>query len=213
MNELIQYYMTNGSYVLSQIVRHFLMSFYGVLFACLIGIPLGFYIANRKGLSRLVRGTANIIQTIPSLAMLSLLMIVMGLGPMTVVVSIFLYSLLPIISNTVAGVRSVDENVLDVAKGMGMTPRQIVFRVKLPLAMSIMIGGVRNALVVAIGVAAVGTFIGAGGLGDIISRGITVANGSSIVWAGALPTALMAMVTDLALGRVEKKLTVSSSSI
>lgn len=206
IEELTQYYLVNGSYVFAQFIRHLLMSTYGVLFASVIGIPLGFYIARHKTLANLVMRTANIIQTIPSLAMLSILMIGLGLGPNTVVVTIFLYSLLPIISNTYSGVRQVEDQLLDIAKGMGMTKMQVIFKVELPLAISMILGGVRNALVVAIGIATIGTFVGAGGLGEIITRGINVSDGSAIIWAGALPTALMAIITDLLLGKLEKKL-------
>lgn len=208
MIELINYYQMNGGYVFDQFVRHFLMSIYGVLFAAIIGIPLGFYIANRKNLSSVVRNITSIIQTIPSLAMLSILMFAFGLGPNTVVVTVMLYSLMPIINNTYSGVRSVDKNVLDVAKGMGMTPWQILYKIKLPLALSVIIGGIRNALVIAIGITAIGTFIGAGGLGDIISRGVNVSNGGAIIWAGALPTALMAIIVDFVLGQIEKRIKV-----
>ncbi len=206
IREILNYYSVNGAYVLQQIVRHFLMALYGVSLAALVSVPLGFYIARRDALSQWMLRLANLIQTVPALAMLSLLIVVVGLGPNTVVVAVFLYSILPILSNTHTGVRNVDENVLDVAKAMGMTHYQILFKVELPLAISMILGGVRNALVVAIGVAAVGTFIGAGGLGDIISRGLNVSNGSSIVWAGALPTAIMALLVDVVLGQVEKKL-------
>ena len=206
IEELYQYYLINGSYVFSQFIRHLLMSVYGVLFASAIGIPIGFYIARHRKLANWVMRHANIIQTIPSLAMLSILMIGLGLGPNTVVATIFLYSLLPIISNTYAGVRQVEDQLLDIAKGMGMTKIQVIFKVELPLAVSMILGGVRNALVVAIGIATIGTFVGAGGLGEIITRGINVSDGSSIIWAGALPTALMAILTDLILGQLEKKL-------
>lgn len=206
MQEIIQYYAVNGAYVIEQFIRHMLMSVYGVLFAGLIGIPIGFYIARHSKLAKWVIRLANIIQTIPSLAMLSILMIGLGLGPNTVVMTIFLYSLLPIISNTYAGVKQVEDQLLDIAKGMGMTKMQVIIKVELPLAVSMIIGGVRNALVVAIGIATIGTFVGAGGLGEIITRGINVSDGSSIIWAGALPTALMAIFTDLILGQLEKRL-------
>lgn len=209
MAELIQYYMVNGSYVMDQFIRHFLLSIYGVLFAAIVGIPIGFIIARRARLSKIVMSLANILQTIPALAMLAILMLVFGFGPNTVVVTIFLYSLLPIITNTRSGVRQVEAELLDVAKGMGMTKTQVILKVELPLALSIILGGIRNALVVAIGIAAIGTFAGAGGLGEIITRGINVSGGSSIIWAGALPTALMAILTDLVLGRIEKKLVYS----
>lgn len=206
MLEILQYYLNNGSYVMEQFLRHFLMSVYGVLFASLVGIPIAFFISKRKKMSKWVISLANIIQTIPSLAMLSILMIAMGLGPNTVVATIFLYSLLPIISNTYAGINQVEDGLLDVAKGMGMTKMQIILKVELPLSIAMILGGIRNALVVAIGIAAIGTFVGAGGLGDIISRGINVSNGSAIIWAGALPTALMAILVDLILGKLESKL-------
>lgn len=206
MMELINYYKVNGGYVFSQFTRHFLISIYGVLFASIVAIPLGFYIARHKKLSKWVISLANIIQTIPSLAMLSILMVVMGLGTNTVVVTVFLYSALPILKNTYTAVSNVDKNILDVAKGVGMTKSQITFKVELPLSLSIIMGGIRNALVVAIGVTTIGTFIGAGGLGDIISRGINVTDGSAIIWAGALPTALMAVISDIVLNKLEKKL-------
>ncbi len=206
MGELINYYKINGGYVLSQFTRHFLISIYGVLFACILAIPLGFYIARRKKLAKWVIATANIIQTIPSLAMLSILMVVMGLGTNTVIFTVFLYSALPILKNTYTGVNNVDENILDIAKGLGMTSKQIRYKVELPLSISIIIGGIKNALVVAIGVTAIGTFIGAGGLGDIISRGINVSDGGSIILAGAIPTALMAVMVDLILSKIEDRL-------
>ncbi|HEY4543985.1 MAG TPA: ABC transporter permease [Tissierellaceae bacterium] len=206
MAELINYYKINGAYVLAQFNRHFLISIYGVLFACIVSIPLGFYIARNKKLAKWVISFANIIQTIPSLAMLSMLMVVMGLGVNTVIVTVFLYSSLPILKNTYTAVSNVDKSMLDIAKGVGMTKGQIMLKVELPLSLSIIIGGIKNALVVAIGVTAIGTFIGAGGLGDIISRGINVSNGGAIVLAGALPTALMAVIADLILTKVEDKL-------
>lgn len=206
ISEILQYYAKNGNLVLEQFLRHFLISIYGVLFASIVAIPLGFKIARHRKLAPWVIRIGNVIQTIPSLAMLSILMIVMGLGPNTVVMTVFLYSLLPIVKNTYTAVLNVQPQLLDVAKGMGMTSRQILLKVELPLSMSIIIGGIRNALVLAIGITAIGTFIGAGGLGDIITRGINVSNGSAIVWAGALPTALMAILADLSLSYLERKL-------
>lgn len=209
MKELLIYYKINYSYVISQIVRHLLLAFYGVLFAAIVGITLGFIIAKNEKLAKVILKIINIIQTIPSLAMLSLVMIVVGLNPNTVVISIFLYSLLPIVLNTYTGVKQVDKDLLDVAKGMGMKKRDIIFKVELPLAISIILGGIRNALVVGIGIASIATFVGAGGLGDIITRGINVSNGAPIIWAGSIPTALMAILADYLLGKLEKKFVVN----
>lgn len=206
MNAILKYFTLNSSYVLEQFVRHFLISAYGVLLASLVGIPLGFYMADQRKLHDFIITVANVFQTIPSLAMLAVLMLAMGIGTKTVIAAVFLYSLLPILKNTVTGIRSIPPEILDSATGMGMTRIQRILKVEIPLALSVIMGGVRNALVVAIGVTAIGTFIGAGGLGDIITRGINVANGQPIIWAGAIPTAIMAIGTDLLLGWIEKRL-------
>ena len=189
MSDVILYYMENASYVFEQFIRHFLISIYGVLFASLVAIPLGFFVARRRKLSRLTISIANVMQTIPSLAMLAILMFLIGTGPNTVVFAVFLYAILPILKNTVGGINSVTPELVDAATGMGMTKIQLMTKVEFPLAIS-----------------AVGTFIGAGGLGDIITRGITVANGSPIIIAGAIPTALMAVLADFILGAIENKL-------
>lgn len=206
LRETLAYYSLNGSYVLEQFWRHFLISVCGVLLASAVAIPTGFLIARRGRLARWVVGTANVIQTVPALALMSILMLGLGLGARTVIATVLLYSLLPIVRNTCAGIRGIPPQVLDAARGMGMTALQTVLRVELPLALSVIMAGVRNALVVAVGVTTIGTFIGAGGLGDIISRGVNVANGSAIIIAGALPTALMAVCADIVLGLMERGL-------
>ena len=206
LRETLAYYSLNGSYVLEQFWKHFLISVCGVLLASAVAIPTGFLIARRGRLARWIVGTANVIQTVPSLALMSILMLGLGLGARTVIATVLLYSLLPIVRNTCAGIRGIRPQVLDAARGMGMTALQTVLRVELPLALSVIMAGVRNALVVAVGVTTIGTFIGAGGLGDIISRGVNVANGSAIIIAGALPTALMAVCADIVLGLLERGL-------
>lgn len=206
LRETLAYYSLNGGYVLEQFWRHFLISVCGVLLASAVAIPTGFLIARRGRLARWVVGAANVIQTVPSLALMSILMLGLGLGARTVIATVLLYSLLPIVRNTCAGIRGIRPQVLDAARGMGMTALQTVLRVELPLALSVIMAGVRNALVVAVGVTTIGTFIGAGGLGDIISRGVNVANGSAIIVAGALPTALMAVCADIVLGLLERGL-------
>ncbi len=209
--QFILYFQLNGGYVWEQFSRHFLISIYGVLFASIIAIPLGFYIARHHRLADWVITIANVLQTVPQLAMLSLLMLAMGIGTKTVIFTVFIYSLLPILKNTYAGVRSVDSSVLDAAKGMGMTPFQIMTKVEFPLASSVIMGGLRNALVVSIGVTAIGTFIGAGGLGDIIQRGVAATDGTAIILAGAIPTALMAIIMDLLFGYIQRKLDPASA--
>nr|WP_179099904.1 ABC transporter permease [Enterococcus mundtii] len=206
LEQFIYYFQENGTYVFSQFLRHFLISIYGVLFAAIVGIPVGILISRKRKLANWVIRFTNIIQTIPSLAMISILMIGLGLGVNVVIVTVFLYSLLPIIKNTYTGMIQVDKNILDVGKGMGMTASQRLFMVELPLSVSVIMAGIRNALVVAIGITAIGAFVGAGGLGDIIIRGTNATDGTSIILAGALPTAFMAIITDWVLGIIERRL-------
>ena len=204
--QFILYFNENGGYVFSQFLRHFLISFYGVLFAAIVAIPLGIFISRRVTLAEWIIRIANLIQTIPALAMVSVLMLGLGLGVNVVIVTVFLYSLLPIVKNTYTGMRQVDAGILDVGKGMGMTQWQRLYLVELPLSISVIMAGIRNALVLAIGITAIGTFVGAGGLGDIIVRGTNATDGAAIILAGALPTAAMSIFADWFLGLIEEKL-------
>lgn len=206
LEDLWLYYMQNAGYVLEQVFRHFLMSAYGVLFAATIAIPIGIIIARYHRFSGWVISLANVIQTVPALAMLAVLMLVMGLGANTVVFALFLYSLLPIIKNTYTGIRNVDQVLLESGRGMGMTRFQMLRMLELPLALSVIMAGLRIALVVAIGIATVGTFIGGGGLGTIIVRGTNATDGTAIILAGAIPTALMAVLADFVMGWLERLL-------
>ena len=204
--QLIYYYQQNGAYVFDQFTRHFLMAIYGVVFAAILAIPLGFYLARNIKIADWILGIANVIQTIPSLALLSLLMLVVGLGSNLVVLTVFIYSVLPILRNTYAGVRSVDKNILDVGKGIGMTKWQVIYKIELPLSMSVIMGGIRNAFIMAVGVATLGTFVGASGLGDILQQGVNANEGASIILAGVLPISLMAIIGDVFLSWLENKL-------
>jgi ABC-type proline/glycine betaine transport systems, permease component len=206
LHQLWVYYTENGSYVLVEFYRHFLMSAYGVFFAALIAIPLGIIIAHHRRLGKWVFTLTNVIQTVPALAMLALLMLVMGLGTTTVIVALFLYSLLPILRNTYSGIISVDPVYLESGQAMGMTRFQIFRMVEWPLALSVVMAGLRTALVVTIGVTAIGTFVGAGGLGDIIVRGTNATNGTAIILAGSLPTAAMAVLSDMLMAWLERAL-------
>ncbi|RJS56002.1 amino acid ABC transporter permease [Bacillus subtilis] len=206
LEQLMAYYAQNGGYVMDEFGRHFLMSAYGVLFAAVVGVPAGILIAHYRRLSAWVFAVTNVIQTIPALAMLAVLMLVMGLGANTVIVSLFLYSLLPIIRNTYTGIISIEHAYLESGKAMGMTKFQVLRMVELPLALSVMMAGLRTALVIAIGITAIGTFVGAGGLGDMIVRGSNATNGTAIILAGAIPTAVMAVAADLLMAWLERAL-------
>jgi len=204
--QLISYYQTNSGYLFELFINHFLMSVYGVLFASIIGIPLGIIIARFGKLSGVIITLANIIQTVPVIAMLAMLMLVIGLGINTVVFTVFLYALLPIIKNTYTGIKEVDINIKDAGKGMGMTRNQVLRMIELPLSLSVIIGGIRIALVVAIGVVAVGSFIGAPSLGDVVIRGTNATDGTLFILAGALPIVVIVILIDIVLRLVEKKL-------
>ncbi|GGH84566.1 osmoprotectant transport system permease protein [Pullulanibacillus pueri] len=207
LSELVTYYGQNYGYVLTEFCRHFLMSAYGVIFAAIVGIPVGILIARYSKLSPWVIAIANVIQTIPALAMLAMLMLAIGLGTNTVVCALFLYSLLPIIRNTYTGIKGVDSALLEAGKAMGMTRFQVLKMVELPLSLAVIMAGLRTALVIAIGITAIGSFVGAGGLGDIIIRGTNATEGASIILAGAIPTALMAVIADIVMGWLERLLT------
>lgn len=209
--QIVYYFQQNGVYLLSQFFRQLLMTSYGVVFAIMVAVPLGFFIAHKRKTSGFILGLANIIQTVPNLALLSVVMLVMGLGPNLVVFTIFLYSILPILRNTYTGVISVDDTMIDVGKGMGMTPWQVIYKVELPLALSVIMGGIRNAFITGIGISTIGTFVGAGGLGDVLQRGVNASDGTSIIIAAVIPISLMAILADWLLGLIEKRLDPSST--
>lgn len=206
LQQLADYYAVNFGYLWDLFIKHLLMSVYGVLFGAIVGIPVGILIARYAKLSSVIITIANIIQTVPVIAMLAMLMLVMGLGTNTVVLTVFLYALLPIIKNTYTGIVGVDENIKDAGKGMGMTCNQVLRMIELPLSLSVILGGIRIALVVAIGVVAVGSFIGAPTLGDIVIRGTNATDGTTFILAGAIPIALIAVLIDLGLRGLEKLL-------
>ncbi|NJH85391.1 ABC transporter permease [Staphylococcus agnetis] len=206
LQQLCSYYQTNFGYLWELFMNHLLMSIYGVLFAALVGIPLGIIIARYGKLSTAVITLANVIQTVPVIAMLAILMLGIGLGMNTVIFAVFLYALLPIIKNTYTGIQGVDANIKDAGKGMGMTRNQVLRMIELPLSLYVIIGGLRIALVVAIGVVAVGSFIGAPTLGDLIIRGTNATDGTLFILAGALPIVLIVLIVDILLRMLEKKL-------
>lgn len=206
LQQLVEYYSVNYGYLWDLFLKHLLMSVYGVLIASIVGIPIGIIIARYSKFSGVIITIANIIQTVPVIAMLAILMLVMGLGTTTVVVTVFLYALLPIIKNTYTGIMGVDANIKDAGKGMGMTRNQVLRMIELPLSLSVILGGLRIALVVAIGVVAVGSFIGAPTLGDIVIRGTNATDGTTFILAGAIPIALIAIIIDVGLRLLEKRL-------
>lgn len=175
--------------------------------AIAVGVPLGILITRKRGLSRLVLGFANVMQTVPSLALFGLLIpvpLIGGLGARPAIVALVLYALLPIIRNTYTGIMGVDPAIREAARGLGMTDLQLLIRVELPLALSIILAGVRIAAVISVGIATIAAAIGAGGLGELIFRGLAMVN-NRLILAGAVPAAMMALLVDQALGWIERR--------
>lgn len=204
--ELLNYIGDNIDKILELVLQHVSLAGIGVLLACAVGIPVGFMIVNNKKAARIVVGIANIFQTIPSLALFAFAMPVFGIGDEPAVFALFLYALLPIIKNTLIGIKNVDPSAVEASRGMGMSKTQIMFKVEVPLAISVIMGGVRIATVTAIGIATIGALIGAGGLGQLITQGMSMYDFPMIL-TGAIFSALLALIIDFLLGIVEKKLT------
>ncbi len=195
--------------IVNRTVEHLWLVVAAMSIAVVIGIPLGIALVERRAMRRWVLGVANVIQTVPSLALFGILIpvpLLGGIGSSTAIVALTLYALLPILRNTLAGISGVDPAVLEAARAMGMTSRQTLWHVQLPLSMGVLMAGVRVATVVTIGVATIAAAIGAGGLGVFIFRGVAMAS-NPVILAGAIPAALLAVVADLLLGLLERRLT------
>jgi osmoprotectant transport system permease protein len=178
--------------------------------AIAIAVPLGMLIVQHRSLRAIALGFASVFQTIPSLALFGFLIpipFIGGIGRRTAIVALVLYALLPILRNTYVGLSGVDAAILEAAEAMGMTTTQILLRVRLPLALSVILAGIRTATVITIGVATIAAAIGAGGLGTFIFRGVAMVN-DSVILAGAIPAALLAIFADLLLGQLERRLEV-----
>lgn len=203
---LLTYIMENTSLLLDRTLEHIFLAGIAVLLAVSIGVPIGFLIANNQKLAKNVMNVANVIQTIPSLALFAFAMPFFGIGAPPAIFALFLYALLPIIKNTLLGIHNVNPSIIEAARGMGMSKTQIMFKVEVPLAIAVIMGGVRIATVTGIGIATIAALIGAGGLGQLIYQGISMMNYEMIL-AGAISSALLALFADFVLGFVEKKLT------
>ncbi|HYW35538.1 MAG TPA: ABC transporter permease/substrate-binding protein [Balneolaceae bacterium] len=204
MNDFWHFFVTNRMQILHQTLRHLELTFAALTVAVVIGIPLGIACTRYRKISGPTLGAVGVIQTIPSIALLGFMIPLLGIGAIPAIVALFLYALLPIVRNTYAGINEVDASVVEAARGMGMTGRQILTKVELPLAMPVIFAGIRTATVISVGVATLCALIGAGGLGQFIFRGIAL-NNSIMILAGALPAALLAILFDNILGFLEQR--------
>ena len=205
---VIRYMLQHRVEVVELTEQHLWLVGWSTLLAAVIGIPLGILIAHRRQLNRPVLTTANIIQTIPSLALFGFLLPVPWLGARAdrlAILALTLYALLPIIRNTYDGIRGVDAAVVEAGRGMGLTESQLLFQVELPLALSAILSGVRIAVVISVGLATIAAAIGAGGLGQFIFSGVAMVD-NRVILAGAIPSAVLALCADFGVGWIEKRL-------
>ena len=207
MTGLASYLWERRSEILALTGEHLVLVAISTLVAVAIGLPLGLALTRRPRLAAPVLGIAGVVQTVPSLALFGFLIplpLVGGIGPRTAIVALVIYALLPILRNTYTGIQSVDPAILEAADGVGMTRRQRLWWVEFPLSLPIVLGGVRIATVVSIGIATIAAAVGAGGLGVLIYRGIAIVD-NRLILAGALPAAVLAVAADLLLSAVERR--------
>ena len=188
--------------LLEQTIQHIGLTFISLFTAVLIGLPLGIFISRRKKFSGAVLGVAGVLQTIPSIALLGFMIPLLGIGPKPAIAALLLYALLPIIRNTFTGITGVDATVKEAAVAMGMSKWQVLSKVELPLAMPVIFAGIRTATVINVGVATLASYIAAGGLGEFIFGGISL-NNTNMILAGAIPAALLAILFDFLLSRLQ----------
>lgn len=202
------FFLQHHEEILELTLEHLWLVGTSTLLAVVIGIPLGIVSAHWPAWNKPVLGSANVIQTIPSLALFGFLLPVPWIGARAdrlAILALTLYALLPVIRNTFTGIRGVDPAVVEAGRGMGMTGGQLLFQVQLPLAVSVILAGVRVAVVVSVGLATIAAAIGAGGLGELIFRGLAMVN-NQLILAGAVPAAVLALIADFGLGRLERAL-------
>jgi osmoprotectant transport system permease protein len=203
-----QFFVSHADEILAATFEHLSLVLISMGIATAIAVPLGMLIVHHRNLRSIALGAANIFQTIPSLALFGFLIplpFIGGIGRRTAVVALVLYALLPILRNTYVGLTGLDRAVLEAAEAMGMTNAQILFRVRLPLALSVILAGIRTATVITIGVATIAAAIGAGGLGTFIFRGVAMVS-DAVILAGAIPAAVLALLADFLLGQLERRL-------
>ncbi len=205
---VLHFFAKNQTQILQLTLEHLWLVGASMLLAVAIGLPVGILLTRRPAFRRLVLGSANVIQTVPSLALFGFLLPMPWLGARAdrlAITALTLYALLPIIQNTHTGITGVDPGVREAARGMGMTDAQLLLQVELPLAMGVILAGVRVATVITVGVATITAAAGAGGLGTFIFRGVAMVD-NRVILAGAIPAALLALLADFLLGRIEHRL-------
>jgi len=201
---MLNYLVENYMKILSKSGEHLFIAATALILGVIVAVPVGIAISKSKLASKIVMTVASVLQTIPSFALLSIMTII-GVGKLPAIIALFIYSLLPILRNTYLGIIGVDTNTIDAAKGMGMTEKQVLFQVKIPMAMPVIMSGIRLSAVYVIAWTTLASYIGAGGLGDFIFTGLQNYIPPMIVW-GTIPVTIMALLCDFLLGKVEQKM-------
>jgi osmoprotectant transport system permease protein len=204
-------FITNKSIILTALWQHIYISLTALAISLLISIPLGIFLTRRKNIAGVAIGITGVFQTIPSIALFGFMLPFVGIGVKPTLIALVLYSLLPIVRNVYTGILEVNQSVVDAGRGMGMTNWQILWNIELPLALPVLMAGVRTAAVSTIGVTTIAAFIGAGGLGEIVFRGVALMR-TELIIAGGLPAALLAVATEFLLKRLENKVTPNKQS-
>lgn len=206
INQLIRLLTEDFNFFLNLTVEHILISLLAISIASVLGIILGIIISEYRRFSGLILGTVNILYTIPSIALLGFFITITGVGNTTALIALIIYALLPIIRSTYTGIVNINPLIIEASEGMGSTKLQQLFKVKLPLALPVLMSGIRNMVTMTIALAGIASFVGAGGLGVAIYRGITT-NNSAMTFLGSLLIAILALIFDFILGIIEKRLT------
>ena len=205
MQALFDFLLDKAPELWVKILEHLFLTVVSTGIAIAIGIPLGVWITRNAMFRRTVLGAAGVVQTVPSLALLAFLLPFLGIGVRPAIVALTLYALLPIVRNTYTGIDGVSPPVVEAAKGMGFTDFQRLWLVEMPLALPVIVAGIRTATVICVGIATLSAFIGAGGLGDFINRGLAL-NNTRLILLGAVPAAILALLLDSLIGIIEKLL-------
>ena len=202
LKEILQIYMERREWFLELFWQHLKIAGIAIVLAGIMGLLFGIFIAEKEFMAPVILTLANIFYTIPSISLLGILIPFTGIGDKTAIIALTLYGLMPMIRNTYTGICGVSQEIIQAARGMGSTDIQILWRIKLPLALGVILAGVRNMVVMTLSVTAIAAFIGAGGLGVAIYRGITIYN-PALTFAGSVLIALLALIADLLLGILE----------
>ncbi|HHX70644.1 MAG: ABC transporter permease [Miniphocaeibacter sp.] len=203
---MLEFLKLNYMDILNKTLEHLYISSMALVLGIIVAVPLGIILTRTKKISNIIIGLASLLQTIPSLALLAIMIPIFGVGKFPAIIALFIYSLLPILRNTYLGVVGVDENIVDAAKGMGMTKTQSILKVEVPLAAPVIMAGVRLSAVYVVAWATLASYIGAGGLGDLIFSGLNNYNPNLIIF-GTIPVTALALIVDFLLSKVEKLVT------